>query len=60
MKGFEKSCDDAVTAYLVDSQRIAFGEAPVINYIAALETEGMCITQEKEQDGWCVLLMQKA
>ena len=28
--------------------------------IAALETEGMVITQEKEQDGWCALLMQKA
>ncbi len=39
VKGFEKSCDDAVTAYLADSQLIAFGEAPVINYIAALETE---------------------
>ena len=28
--------------------------------IAALEAEGMVITQEKEQDGWCALLMQKA
>ena len=39
VKGFEKSCDDAVTAYLADSQLIPFGEAPVINYIASLETE---------------------
>ena len=39
VKGFEKSCDDAVTSYLANSQLIPFGEAPVINYIAALETE---------------------
>ena len=39
VKGFEKSCDDAVTSYLANSQMIPFGEAPVINYIAALETE---------------------
>ena len=39
VKCFEKSCDDAVTSYLANSQLIPFGEAPVINYIAALETE---------------------
>ena len=28
-----------MTSYLANSQMIPFGEAPVINYIAALETE---------------------
>ena len=36
---FEKSCDDAVTAYLGDSRLIPFGEAPVLWYLTARETE---------------------
>lgn len=36
---FEKLTDDAVTAYLSGAKRVAFGEAPVIAYIAAKENE---------------------
>ena len=36
---FEKLCDDAVTDYLNQSSLIPFGEAPVIAYLAARETE---------------------
>ena len=28
--------------------------------IAALEAQGLTIAEEKEQDGWCALLMQKS
>lgn len=36
---FEKLCDDAVTAYLAGARYVAFGEAPLIGYLAARETE---------------------
>lgn len=36
---FEKLTDDAVTAYLTTAKRVAFGEAPVIAYLAAKENE---------------------
>ena len=36
---FEKLCDDAVTAYLKKSKHVSFGEAPVVAYLAAKDTE---------------------
>ena len=39
MTAFEKECDNAVTAYLKSSGLVAFGEEPVITYIAELEGE---------------------
>ncbi len=36
---FEKLCDDAVSGYLAGAQMVAFGEAPLIGYLAARETE---------------------
>lgn len=39
LTGFEKSCDDAQNAYLEDARLIPFGEAPVLAYLAARETE---------------------
>lgn len=36
---FEKLCDDAVTSYLKKSKHVSFGEAPVVAYIAAKDTE---------------------
>ena len=36
---FEKRCDDALSGYLERSRLIPFGEAPVLAYFAALETE---------------------
>ena len=36
---FEKRCDDAVGDYLAGAQYVSFGEAPLIGYIAARETE---------------------
>ena len=39
MTEFEKLCDDAVEAYLAGAQSIPFGEAPLIAYLAARETE---------------------
>ena len=36
---FEKDCDDALNAYLEEARLIPFGEAPVLAYLAALETE---------------------
>lgn len=36
---FEKLCDDAVSGYLSGAQMVAFGEAPLIGYLAELETE---------------------
>ena len=35
----EKACDDALTAYLDSARLIPFGEAPVLAYLAARETE---------------------
>ena len=36
---FEKLCDDAVGAYLAEARSIPFGEAPLVGYLAARETE---------------------
>ena len=36
---FEKLCDDAVEEYLSAAQYVPFGEAPLIGYLAARETE---------------------
>jgi V/A-type H+-transporting ATPase subunit C len=36
---FEKLCDDAVVQYLSGAKLVAFGEAPVIGYLAAKENE---------------------
>lgn len=39
MTRFEKLCDDALTAYLSKAKYIAFGDAPLIAYLAAKENE---------------------
>ena len=39
MTRFEKLCDDAVGDYLSGAQAVAFGEAPLLAYLAARETE---------------------
>ena len=36
---FEKQCDDAVTSYLASASFVPFGEAPLVGYLAARETE---------------------
>ena len=36
---FERLCDDAVSAYLEKAQLVPFGEAPLVGYLAARETE---------------------
>ena len=36
---FEKLCDDAVGDYLAGAQFVPFGEAPLLGYLAARETE---------------------
>lgn len=36
---FELACDNAVTSYLTGAKMVAFGEEPVIAYLAALEGE---------------------
>lgn len=36
---FEKLCDDAVTDYVADARFVAFGDAPVVAYLVAKETE---------------------
>lgn len=36
---FEKLCDDGVNAYLAGAKYVAFGEAPIIGYLAAKENE---------------------
>lgn len=36
---FEKRCDDAVSDYLSGAQAVPFGEAPLVAYLAARETE---------------------
>ena len=40
---FELACDNAVNAYLAGAQRISFGSAVVIGYLAAVENEVMAI-----------------
>lgn len=39
MTEFEKLCDDAVEEYLSGAQAVPFGEAPLVAYLAARETE---------------------
>ena len=39
LTNFERLCDDAVGTYLSGAQRIPFGEAPLLGYLAARETE---------------------
>lgn len=39
MTDFEKLCDDAVVDYLAGAQLVPFGEAPLLGYLAARETE---------------------
>lgn len=39
LTGFEKLCDNAVGAYLAEAKLVAFGEAPLVGYLAARETE---------------------
>ena len=41
LTGFEKLCDNAVSDYLAGAKYVAFGEAPLIGYLAARETEFM-------------------
>lgn len=36
---FEKRCDDAVGDYLAEARFVPFGEAPLVGYLAARETE---------------------
>jgi len=39
MTAFELACDNAVMAYVADAKLTAYGEAPVIAYMAAVESE---------------------
>ena len=39
LTGFERACDDALTAYLTQARRIPFGEQAVIGYLYARESE---------------------
>lgn len=39
LTAFEKECDNAVTRYLAGAKYIPFGEAPVIGYLAAVDSE---------------------
>ena len=39
LTAFEKDCDDAVNDYLAGAQMVPFGEAPLLGYLAARETE---------------------
>ena len=39
LTAFEKLCDDAVGDYLAGAQSVPFGEAPLVSYLAARETE---------------------
>lgn len=39
LTAFEKLCDDAVGEYLAGAQYVPFGEAPLVGYLAARETE---------------------
>ncbi len=39
MTAFELECDNAVTEYMTRARLVAFGEAPVIAYLAAVENE---------------------
>lgn len=39
LTGFERACDNAVTAYLAQAKRVPFGEQVVIGYLYARESE---------------------
>ena len=39
LTAFEKRCDDAVSGYLDKAKYVAFGEEPLVGYLAARETE---------------------
>ena len=39
LTAFERACDDAVTRYLAGAKYVPFGEAPVIGYLAAVDSE---------------------
>ena len=39
MTAMELACDNALSLYLDKAQRVPFGEAPLIGYLAARETE---------------------
>ena len=39
LTAFEKACDDAVTRYLAGAKYVPFGEAPVVGYLAAVDSE---------------------
>ncbi len=43
LSAFERSCDDALTNYLSQAKRIAFGEQPVAAYVCAREAEAAAI-----------------
>jgi V/A-type H+-transporting ATPase subunit C len=40
---FEKLCDDAIMAYVRDAQHTAFGEATLVAYLVARESEATAI-----------------
>ncbi len=40
---FEKLCDDAVMKYIGSARYVAFGEAPLVAYLAAKESEATAI-----------------
>lgn len=39
LTGFELACDNAMNAYMSDAKLVAYGEEPVIAYVAAVENE---------------------
>ena len=39
MTAFELACDNAVMSYLKDAKLVSYGEAPVVAYLAAFESE---------------------
>ena len=43
LTAFERACDDALTAYLSQARRVAFGEQPVEVYLCAREAEATAL-----------------
>lgn len=43
LTGFEKMCDNALTAYLAQAKRVPFGEQPVVAYVCAREAEATAV-----------------
>lgn len=43
MTGFERACDNALTAYLSKARLVAFGEQPVVGYLCAREAEATAV-----------------